>query len=205
MRNASKHIALFLIIAAAGMPSGCGKNTRNNSAQAAHADKLTAGATIGERVQHKISRQVLTGIPEKGSLKDIRKRGILKVALPPPQPPFQIYIKELRAPSGFNVALAGEFARILEVKPNFTFMPRKKAAAGKMPSMETFDIYFMEHGSRNCPAGRSIKYFFAGPDDGWLSICIPGKDRELFNAFKNTLFYMTETGIYSQLYADYFE
>lgn len=164
-------------------------------------------ATLSEIVQRKISARVIGEIPREGTLREIRQRGILRVALPPEEPPFQSMSKLIKQPVGFNVALAGAIANVLEVKPNITILKQNEIngindAGG---STQRYDIVFRTPATSVCAASRSLPYFYIADDKTWLTLCVSGDDDSLMEAVENTLAYFAETGIFTSLYSDYFK
>lgn len=187
--------ALFVLFIAAG----CADGGRRDTAPAAMTDTPD---TIQEEVMGKISRRVLAPIPDEGGLREVRDRGVLRVALPAGQKPFQYPDPRFGLPSGFNPALANEIASILEVKPNITLL--EKATDINAPEkFHEYDLVFLESQDRPCPSGKTIKYFFDGAGD-WKVLCVSESGGpELADAIEEILIYLNETGIFARLYQNY--
>jgi ABC-type amino acid transport substrate-binding protein len=195
--NPLRHAAALLILAT--LFSGCGAHDKDRtSAVPANAD------TLQREVIHKISMRVIGGISASGKLSEIKKRGVLRIALPPAEPPFQSVDPNLGIPIGFNPALAYEIATILEVKPNIVILdsnPRRREA--NIALEKSFDLLFLPERSDACAPGGSLPYFYSGPGAGWKTICSAETDGPLTIALKEILTYLNETGIYAQLYGTY--
>lgn len=167
----------------------------------------SAPATLSEKVQHQISVQVIGDIPDAGRFKEVKTRGILRVALPPAEPPFQSVMPEFNQPVGFNVALAGAIAGVLEVKQNVTILRPEDVSKlnSDRRTADYYDIVFRNPGMSVCQPGHSIPFFFRGQNQGWLTMCVGGDDENLFNAVNNAMSYFTEAGVFSSIYTDNFE
>jgi ABC-type amino acid transport substrate-binding protein len=185
--------ALILLALIAGCAGEGEKNKKSNP---------QAGAdTIREEIVQKISDRVIGGIPVTGRLQEIKKRGILRVALPPKEPPFQSLDPTLKLPIGFNPALVAEIALILEVKPNITILGGT-SGAGSLPAgwSTKYDLVFLTEYDSDCPAKQKIPYFYNIARPHWKSICVADTDGGFTSAVNETLTYLNETGIFAQLY-----
>ena len=200
-----RHIISTVAVAALIGFSGCVKKPAPEPPRTAGGSP--GPATLSEKVQRKISARVIGDIPKTGKLREVRQRGILRVALPPEEPPFQSMRAVLKQPAGFNVSLAGAIANVLEVKPNITILKQKDinrindAGAGGA----RYDIVFRNPGMAICASDRSLPYFYAGHEKSWLTLCVSGEDDSLKKAVENTLAYFAETGIFTSMYSDYFK
>lgn len=151
---------------------------------------------MSQEILEKVSDLVLAGVPDTELMKDIRKRGVLRVELPAGEFPFQ-YMMDGR-PAGFNVDLVYEIGRVLNVKPNV------EIGRGEMRGMEELDffVYRSKEGGEG-PIG-GIPFFFLGEEEGWLAIYVAGGDEGLTEAIERILDYLEETGIFARLYRRYF-
>jgi ABC-type amino acid transport substrate-binding protein len=190
--------AVFILIAAlSSCGNRAGKNTRDTA-------KPADSGTIHSEIERKISGSVIGDIPLVGRLAEIKKRGILRVALPPEYPPFQSLDPALKLPLGFNPALSAEIARILEVKTNITILDKTPSLPSNPENWnDKYDMLFLPESVAGCQAKQSIPYFFTAGATGWKTICIADTDGNLTTAVREILVYLNETGIYSQLYRTY--
>lgn len=176
---------------------GCGRSVEKN----ASAKKTTDPGTLRSEVIRKISEKVIGGIPNSARLADIRRSGIIRVAYPAEQSPFQSLDPALKLPVGFNPALAAEIAQILEVKTNNTILSNPPDSKFPPQNWQSkYDLLFMPEEAHGCPAENSIRYFYSGTGKGWKTICAAGSGRELPDAVGEIMTYLNETGIFAQLY-----
>jgi len=197
-----KAISLLLSFLLAATISGCPhvKNRINTpeTAQNRSAD------TIQAEIMEKVSERILESVPQKGRLRKIRERGVIRVALPPPNPPFQERDNEFGLPVGFTPALATEIARAMNVKPNISILDALPSPGFASSSWETdYDLIFLPEGAGGCRSGQSTRYFFSGHESGWKTICATGDGKALAMAIREILSYLNETGIYARLYNNY--
>jgi len=187
-------LAVFIVAALAGCGRGAGKS-------GAGAARPADAGTIRSEVVRNISGRVIGEIPVAGRLGEIKKRGILRVALPPAEPPFQSLDKTLNLPVGFNPALVAEIALILEVKPNTSILDRQPDPRS-YPADWTrkYDLVFLPETAAGCPPKQNIPYFYAGAAAGWKTICAADPDGGFSSAVREILIYLNETGIFAQLY-----
>ncbi len=151
----------------------------------------------------KISGRVIGGIPAKGRLGEVRKRGILRVVLPPAEPPFQYLIPTLRTPAGFTPALVYEIAALLDVKANVTiFDPENPQGKANGSKSSDFDVAVVND-TGSCGKAKEIPFFYTGKGSGWKRFCVAGPGDELSEAVERILTYFNETGIFTQLYMTY--
>ncbi len=177
--------------------SGCAanKDKRTDSLPVKQPD------TIRAEVVRQISKRVLTGIPVEGRLSEVKKRGILKVALFPDDERLQRLDANFKVPVGFNPALTSEIAGILEVKPNITILGATEASGGWRSDFgEKYDLVFLPEGRTKCPEKNQIPYFYTGASNSWKKICVSDSDGAFTSAVKEILIYLNETGIFAQLY-----
>jgi hypothetical protein len=153
-----------------------------------------------------VSRQVLERVPNQGQLKAVRARGVLRVALPAEERPFQYRHHELNnRPMGFNVALASQMARAFGLRPDIVILTNEQIESlrqGGKPA--DFDIIFRTPGMIPCPGDRSLKYFYQKEGKQWLTICVAGEDDSLKQAVETILSFFVETGVFAYLYSEYF-
>jgi ABC-type amino acid transport substrate-binding protein len=197
----NQHIAKILpILTIAALLAGCagaGKNSKS-------AVKQPGADTIKEEVVRKISDRVIGGIPITGRLQEIKKRGILRVALPPEETPFQSLDPNLKLPIGFNPALVAEIALILDAKPNITILDRTPDLPSYPPRWkDDYDLIFLPGSQAGCPKNQSFPYFYTKTPPGWKIICAAGDDGAFPSAVGEILTYLNETGIFAQLYRTY--
>jgi ABC-type amino acid transport substrate-binding protein len=192
-----KFAALAPLVLFFAVSGGCTGGEKN----AAAAKNTSDAGTLRSEVIRKISGRVIGGIPNKARLGEIRKNGILRVALTPEEPPFQSLDPALKLPVGFNPALAAEIALILEVKTNLTILNGTAGSGGVPPDWgKKYDLLFLPEGAAGCPAKNSVPYFYAGPGGGWKTICAAGPGGQLTDAVREIMTYLNETGIFAQLY-----
>jgi len=192
--------AVALLCGALAAQAGCSSGEKEKNRPRTGAD------TIQEEVVERISQRVLKEAEESGRLKEVRERRVLRVALPPPEAPFQEVDPELGAAGGFTPALAGEIALILRVKPLVEVLDRVPDLPGYPAGWEEkYDLVALPEGAAGCPAERSVKFFFSGPGKGWKTFCAAGESDSLARAVEYIFSYLNETGIYTRLYGTYVE
>lgn len=195
---------LLFILASVLVFSGCPARQHSPKKHDEEKSSQKGGATSEQR--REVYRRIVREIPPGGRLDDVRRRGALRIALPPEHKPFQFVHEDLNAPAGFNVALARQMAEALEVKPEIEILSRRRVAAlmrGRGNSRD-YDIVFRTPGMSTCDARRSIRYFFIEKPRGWLTLCAAGPDDSLKRAVENILSYFKESGIYTYIYTEYF-
>jgi hypothetical protein len=193
-RYTKKILSALILLALASGCAGGGRESRNSNTR--------AGAdTIREEIVRKISDRVIGDIPVTGRLQEIKKRGILRVALPPEEAPFQSLDPTLKLPVGFNPALVAEIALILEVKPNITILGGTSGSDSLPAGWDTkYDLVFLDGNVPACPAKQKIPYFYTLDSPHWKTICAADTDGGFTSAVIETLTYLNETGIFAQLY-----
>ncbi len=181
--------------------ASCADISGNKSSSGAQSD---APETIQKEVMGRISRRVLSQIPDAGRLKEVRARGVLRVALPATEKPFQYPDPRFGLPAGFNPSLANEISSVLEVKTNIV-MAGEVNKSKNSDWHDKFDVMFLTGETQDCEGGRRIKYFFTGVE-GWKTLCVSEQGGpELSAAVVEILIYLNETGIFARLYHDYVE
>lgn len=181
--------------------AGCARRATQETAPKA----LRMQETLAGEIRARISMRVLRDAPNRGRLARVRREGILEVALPPPEMPFQVRDAGRNLLFGFNVDLAEEIAGALLVKTNVRVLTDKEierataeCASGK------FDLVFPRQGAEVKPPARALPYFFTGADRPWRTLCAAGPDDSLRRAVENVLSYLNESGGFMQMYASHF-
>ena len=195
---------VFVILIAALLCAGCpsGRTSSKKPSENNISKKQQKAAA-----QRRVFESVVGPVPESGSLRNVMRRGKLRVALPPEEKPFQYRHRELNnQPMGFNVALAAQMAEVLDVEPDIRILSPK--SIGRMNTTGAgpdYDIVFRTPGMTRCSASRSLKYFYVESSKHWLSMCVAGDDDSLYHAVENILFYFKESGIFTYVYSEYFQ
>lgn len=193
MRYKSTRIPLsgFLVIAAlAVLVCGCPEKTeRPQSPQ-------PEDALLSQEIMRRVSERTLAGVPKTELMRDIRKRGVIRVELPAEEKPFQ-YASGARI-EGFNADLVREIALVLGVKPNI------EIGSGDGRGVDELDFFIYREG---VGSGRRLggkRFFYLGEKEGWLAVYVAGGDKGLSAAVENILDYLQETGIFARLYRKHF-
>ncbi|MFA6449422.1 MAG: hypothetical protein WCX65_08145 [bacterium] len=193
----TKYLTIIFLCLSVAVLLGCARGRTKTSAGLAR----PAGSDIRADVVRKISSRVIGDIPSTGRLETVKKRGILRVALPPQEPPFQSLDPAMNLPVGFNTALVSEIALILEVKPNITILERQPDLSSYPTDWaDKYDLIFLDGPAGACPRNQGIAYFYNGAAAGWKTICAADPNAALSSAVKEILVYLNETGIFAQLY-----
>ena len=192
-----KHCVVILaVLLALAALSGC------PSTRSGHRAGLPPHAPVSGDVldvdPDEAAREVLDTVPDTGRFRAIRRRGALRVCLPPAQSPFQSVHPDLGRPVGFNVALAEQIAKVFGASANVRITGRDT------PPGTSCDITFCAAGAPCCSGPAAVKYFMRPGSHEWLFICAAQADPALKQALHNTLDYFTENGMFTYLYTEYF-
>lgn len=189
-------LALAALFAAAGCPGKSGAKPPARDTRPAAPD------TALDMNPEQAAREVLGGVPLQGRLREVKERGSLRFGLPPAREPFQSVHPDLGRPAGFNVALAEQMAKTMNLEAVVEFVPGTNREADRWS--KDFDIVFQEPGMALCGGRNEIPYFMHSGSREWLTMCVAGQDPALDQAVRNTLDWFVETGMYTYLYTEYF-
>lgn len=197
MRNA---ILIIVTLCALSAAPGCRTRPAAPAPQAVARD-ANAERGVLDVDPAQAAREVLETVPLNGRLRSVMDRGALRVGLPPAHEPFQSQHPDLGRPAGFNVALAEQLAKVLNVEASVAFLPGNTAPSA-WP--DDFDVVFQEPGMNLCAGQQAIPYFLLPTSRQWLTICVAHADPSLEQALRNTLDWFVETGMFTYLYTEYF-
>ncbi|MEW5946490.1 MAG: hypothetical protein AB1742_09850 [bacterium] len=171
---------LFAALAVCALAAGCERKG---------GERTPPGGETGAADMLMVTGRLIPDLLERGELKAVRGRGILRVRLACGRAPF-CFKDGHGIPAGFEVDLAGRIAAVLNVKLNVV----EDDGAGA-------DIESARAGTTAAKA--AAPYYFA-PPDAYLHFRVVSGDDALAQASARVIRHLYETGAYQQIYANWF-